>query len=254
MKIAIGINGYKEEESLEIREKLCLESLRKLKMKFPDTVYLYNVCREGVTYDEFTTIHMEHAEQFTMVNRLLDSLFDTETGCDVISIINNDIIVSDCLIDQLDCSVDTHMASRVNIEPINSLSDELDIVEYSVHGFDLIAVTKKWWKHNREILPDMYIGRQYWDTVYFTLLMRNSECKVLNKLPPVIFHPRHETVSGVEDEYDEFNKHAANQVPQLRYWWNYVYNVLLKRHANNNTKYWWPFKNEVELEGTFFND
>lgn len=253
MKVAIAINGFKKEEELVRREQLCLESLIKLKNKHPDVVDLYNINERGLEYNGFKTLHIDNAEKFTKVNHLLNVLND-DVDADIVTLINNDIIVSDQFIKQIDEDHDTFIASRVNIEPIENLSDPLDIVEYSVHGFDLISVTKSWWKNNKHKFPDMYIGRQYWDTVYFTILMINSKCKVLNKLPPVIYHPRHETVSNVEDRYDEFNKCVATRYKSLRKWWSYVYNVLLKRENHDKAKYWWPFKNEVMLERAFFDD
>ena len=253
MKIAIAINGYKEEKDLELREHLCLKSLKHLRNKYPKNISLYNINAHGLKYKGFRTLHIECTEKFTKVNYLIDVLHKNSNE-DVIVLINNDIIVSDELIKQLDGHSETYIASRANIEPIESLSDDLKIVEYSVHGFDLIAVNIDWWSRNRHKFPDMYIGRQYWDTVYFTILMMNSKCKVLNKLPPVIYHPKHETVSNVEDSFDEFNKNVANRCGDLKKWWSYVYNVLLKRENHNETKYWWPFKNETRLERAFFDD
>ena len=52
MKIAIGINSFKQEADLEKRETLCLESLRKCQNKNPD-VTLYNVIhnQDDITFD-----------------------------------------------------------------------------------------------------------------------------------------------------------------------------------------------------------
>ena len=56
MKIAIGINSYKQEADLEKREALCLESLRRCRGKNPD-VTLYNVIDEqdNISFDGFIT-------------------------------------------------------------------------------------------------------------------------------------------------------------------------------------------------------
>lgn len=253
MKISIAINGYKPENKLSIREKLCVDSLVRLKNKHTNSVFLYNVNSEGHTYEHFETLHIDTDEKFTKINHLLDTLHKN-TDTDLIMLLNNDIIVSDRLLKQLDSERETYMASRVNIEPIDSLDDPLQIVEYSVHGFDLIACKSDWWGDNRMKLPDMYIGRQYWDTVYLTILMTHSDCQILNKLPPVIFHQKHETVSTEEDVYDEHNKKIAGNYGDMRKWWSYVYNVLLKRESHNDAKYWWPFKNETRLERAFFDD
>ena len=49
MKIAIGINSFKQEANLEKREALCLESLRKCRDETPD-ITLYNVIHISKIY------------------------------------------------------------------------------------------------------------------------------------------------------------------------------------------------------------
>lgn len=42
-------------------------------------------------------------------------------------------------------------------------------------GFDVMAVTPRWWHDNRDDMPDMLIGREAWDTVFRTLAEERAD-------------------------------------------------------------------------------
>ena len=72
MKIAIGINSFKQEADLEKREALCLESLRRCRDKNPD-VTLYNVIhdQDNIAFDGFETLKLEQDGKFPYVNKII---------------------------------------------------------------------------------------------------------------------------------------------------------------------------------------
>lgn len=252
MKIAIGVNSFKQEKDLNNREQLCLQSLRKCKEK-NNNVKLYNIISssDDIDLDGFETLKVTQVGKYPFVNKLIDMLSTTDN--DLIVFINNDIILNNTFFKQLEDNIDVYPASRGHLHELNSLDDDLKIQSYSVHGFDLFAFKNDWWCKNRHLFPDMYLGKPYWDTVYFIKAVTNSNFKILNKQPPVIFHIEHDSVSCKDvDEYEQHNTQIATKVPEMVRWWDYVQNVLLKRKTVNDILWWKPFSNELQLEKQLF--
>ena len=79
MKIAIGINSFKQEADLEKREALCIESLRICKEK-NSNVTLYNIIEEGdeIDFDDFETLNVKQDGKLPYVNKLIDQLAKTD--------------------------------------------------------------------------------------------------------------------------------------------------------------------------------
>ena len=252
MKISIGINGYKQETDLLHREKLCLESLRTCKEKNTNiNLFLLKSVNDDISYKDFTTLNIVQNTKYPLVNKLFDSLASTE--CDVFLFLNNDIIVNTTLFKLLNDSYETYAASRAHLYELTSLNNTLNIESYSVHGFDLFGFKKSWWLINQKLFPDMYLGRSYWDTVYFTKCATSSNINIINKLPPVIFHIEHQSTAAHENDVcTKHNEEIAKNYPDMNKWWYYVYNVLLKRQTINNIKWWQPLHNELQLEKTIF--
>ena len=252
IKIAIGINSFKQEKDLEKRELLCLESLRRCKEKNPN-VTLYNIVNEkdNVNFKDFTTLKIKHPDKYPFVNDLLDSLSNTDS--DIIVFLNNDIVLNNTFFKQLEDGIETYPASRAHLHSLDSLDEDIKVQSYSVHGFDLFAFSNKWWKSNRQIFPEMYLGKPYWDTVYFIKCVTNSNFKILNKLPPVIFHVDHQsTACKDQDQFENHNTKIAQTIPEMNKWWHFVQNVLLKRPSAGDILWWTPAKNETELEDNLF--
>jgi len=248
MKIGIGISSYKQEKDLLDREKFCLESLRKCKEKIKN-VTLYTIINEGdrINYKNFETLEIKQEKKIPYTNQLIDKI--SETNNDLIVFLNNDIILNSTFFKLIEDDIDTYPASRAHLHELNSLSEPLKIQSYSVMGFDMFAFKNSWWKANKKLFPNMYLGRSYWDTVYFMKCVLNSKYKILNKLPPVIFHAEHQSVT--EHNHDEFRNHneqIAAADPDMAKWWYYVYNVLLKRNTIDEILWWKPHDNEIELE------
>jgi len=252
MKIAIGINSFKQEANLEKREALCIESLRICKEK-NSNVTLYNIIEEGdeIDFDGFKTLNVKQDGKLPYVNKLIDQLAKTDN--DLIVFLNNDIVLNASFFKQLEENIETYPTSRVHLHSLDSLNEDLKLQSYSVHGFDLFAFKKDWWLKNSHLYPNMYLGKPYWDTVYFIVSVLNSNFKILNKQPPVIFHPEHssESMEG-SDRYKTHNENIASNTPGMGKWWHFVQNVLLKRPSAGEVLWWTPLANEIELENQLF--
>jgi hypothetical protein len=252
MKISIGINGFKKYEDLEKREKFCINSLKICQQKNNNVkLFLVKNKKDNINYEKFNNLEIEHYTQYPFVNDILDSLATTD--CDLFCFLNSDIILNNTFFKFLESEWETYAASRAHLYELNSLDEPLKIESYSVHGFDLFSFKKEWWLKNKNIFPKMYLGRSYWDTVFFTKCATYSNIRVLNKLPPVIFHIEHQSTAAHENDfYTKHNEEIAKNDPDMNKWWYYVYNVVLKRPTVNNIKWWQPLENELKLERVIF--
>ena len=282
MKIAIGINGFKKYENLEKRERFCIECLLKIKSKKPN-IELYNICfnTEDIKYDNFTTLnkltirsntlihdYFQHEglkTEYNLKKREIDNnqkelpsvkeIFDvlSQTDCDYFLFLNNDIILSDRVLKILEDKVECYPISRMHIEDIDSLSQELVLESYSVHGFDAFLVKKETWLQVRNNFEDLILGSFYWDTYFFTMFNLLCKCKNINKLPPVCFHIEHQSVSSQDSVENYYNEDVFKRNIIIGHlWFNYVQTILLKRPTINNCKWYQPFNNEEEIEKQYF--
>lgn len=282
MKISIGINGFKDYNSLEKREKFCIESLLKIKNK-NFNIELYNVCfdNENIHYDNFTTLNKltKHSNKFiheyfqhngltkeydlkkTEIdnnNKVLPSvkeIFDVlaSTDCDYFLFLNNDIILSNRLFKEIKNGVECYPISRMHIHDINSLDEIPKLESYSVHGFDAFLVKRDTWLQLRNNFEDLILGRFYWDTYFFTLFNLLCKCKNINKLPPVCFHIEHSSISSQDTIENYYNEDIFKRNLIIGHlWFSYVQNILLKRPTVNDCKWYQPFDNEVSIEQQHF--
>ena len=296
MKISIGINTYKPFDQLELRQKLCIQSLTKLKEMHKDKIELYTVQYEDESFDidGFTRLsvlkekphqilseyfdhhglvdlynqsfkqHMSTIENSTIpsVREIFDALGLTD--CNYFIFINDDIILSDRFIKQIleNPQYDSFPSSRIHAYDMNDLSGNCTPESYSVHGWDGFGIKKSWWEKHKHNFPKYILGKPYWDVHYFTLCQLLGDALTLNKLPPVMYHPHHDSVScenmddnsptnpNIMSKYntDVFSRDMiCNQL-----WWRYVNGVLMKRPTVNGIKWWQPFPEEIELERKLF--
>lgn len=289
MKISIGINTYKPFERLENRQKLCIESLQRVKNKFSN-INLYNIqySDENNFFEDFTSLNVLNRKPYDILIEYFDhhglielyeqrfkpnidsiktsripsvyDLFDAlaNTECDYFLFLNDDIILSDRFIKQLESNpgYDCYPASRIHAYNLESLDKPFTPESYSVHGFDAFCISKTWWLDNRYNFPHYILGKPYWDTHYFTLCQLLGETYTLNKLPPVLFHPEHQSTSCTNlDLLAQYNEDIFNRdLISKQLWFNYVYSVLLKRPTVNNIKWYQPFQEEQQLEQKLFKD
>jgi hypothetical protein len=101
MKISIGINNFKLEKDLNHREKMCVESLHKLKKQFPENVELINLTFEDEKFavlNDFVNLHcLKQTSSITtkkipFVNEIFNNL--SKINSDYFLFVNNDIVVS----------------------------------------------------------------------------------------------------------------------------------------------------------------
>jgi hypothetical protein len=280
MKISIGINGFKNYETLEKREKFCIDALLKIKQ---DNVTLYNICfdNENIEYKNFTTLnkltkksnkliheYFQHeglTNEYNLRKQEIDNnnkelptvkeIFDVlaSTDCDYFLFLNNDIILSNRIFKEIEDGIECYPISRMHIFDIENLNDTPKLESYSVHGFDAFLVKKETWLKIRNNFEDLILGRFYWDTYFATMFNLLCKCKNINKLPPACFHIEHNSNSSdntIENYYNEDVFKRNMIIGHL--WFSYVQNILLKRPTVNNCKWYQPFPNELELEKQHF--
>ena len=82
----------------------------------------------------------------------------------------------------------THRYDRIGAcidSPIRSEADVRDLKFYP--GSDFLFMAKSWWDAHRGEMPDMVIGREYWDCVLRQLMKKTgSTC-----IPHAVWHERH---------------------------------------------------------------
>lgn len=105
------------------------------------------------------------------------------------------------------------------------------------HGADLFAVTKKWWRENKYLIPDnQYIGRPTWDWIFRiamgisikgseTLLEPFEEQGSICETPNINYHERHE--SYWEQKENLLDSESLNNV-RIAYKW------MSEMSPNNN--------------------
>lgn len=265
MKIAIGINNFKKESDLNNREKMCVESLHKLKKHYSDNILLVNVTFEDETFatlDKFVNLHSLKNipkditdKKIPFVNEIFDILAVVKT--DYFLFINNDIIVSDRYIKSIlsNNKYDSLVASKLHFTKLDSLDDKNPVPEsLSVHGFDGFAIKNNWWLLNSDKFKPMLLSRAYWDTYFYAKCHLYGKCLTLNKPPGVIFHLDHESTSMEGEPGNTYNEknfiEDSDNLPQR--WFPYVQNILLKRPTHNNILWYMPLPNEDEYEKQYF--
>lgn len=263
MKIVIGINNFKKEEDFNNREKMCVDSLRIIKQKYP-FVKLVNVCFPDENYElkDFVTLPVLSQTNESYSNKkipFVNEIFDTlaNIDCDYFIFINNDVALSNRFVNTIvnNSKKDCFPASKLHFLKFDSINDPFPEPEsVSVHGFDGFGIKNNWWKQNRHRFANLLLGHAYWDTYFFAKCMLYGDCIVLNKPPLSIFHLDHKSNSMLESSGNRYNETIfANDIDNLsQKWFSYVYNVLLKRETANNIKWYIPFANEEELEKQYF--
>ena len=266
MKIVIGINTFKKESDLNVREKMCVSALHSLKRKYQGNIELVNLTFEDEAYatlEGFNNIHCIKQQPIHITNKkipFVNEIFDylAEINADFFIFINNDILISDRYIKAIlsNPDYDCFPASKLHFTKINSIEDFSDSIpeSLSVHGFDGFAIKSSWWKQNRDKFKPMLLSRAYWDTYFYAKCHLYGKSLTLNKPPGVIFHLDHKSTSMEGESGNTYNEKTfiedSDNLPQR--WFSYVQNVLLKRPTHNNILWYLPFNNEVEIEKQHF--
>lgn len=262
-KIAFGVNLFGN----TVRTDLCIQSLLKVKEKYPDIIDLYNVqfkdvTKKGREHPQIKTLRVleesnldyvtDTKRTIPMMRDLFDKLADLDY--EYFGFTNDDIIISDRLIKHfIETDFDSWSVSRLAIEPITSLTQTISGDHYQVAGFDANIIKTKWWKENSKKFPNYVLGHPCWDVHYATLLMRHGNSCLCNKWPPLCFHIKHGDDSHYSSPERDYNYKLYWEPSKfdVDMWHHYLFNVLLIRPGNN---YWEPHPNELELEKICFND
>lgn len=265
MKIVIGINNFKKQENLNHREKMCVESLLKIKKLYPD-IELINLTFADETFTnlkDFKNIHCLKQipkeitdKKIPFVNEIFDNLASLKA--DYFIFINNDILISNRFIKAVleNSDRDCFPASKLHFTELDTINDlNSKPQSLSVHGFDGFAIKTTWWEQNKIKFKPMLLSRAYWDTYFYSKCQIYGKCLTLNKPPAVLFHLDHKSTSMENDPGNAYNEQMFIQDPDSlpQKWFPYVQNVLLKRQTHNNILWYIPFQNEQELEHAYFN-
>ena len=258
MKISIGINNYKRREDLNDREKMCIDSLLKLKSMYKE-VELVNLMFEDEKFaslEDFVNLSVLKkipsditTKKIPFVNEIFDIL--SERDSDFFIFINNDILVSNRFIKTIlaNKTYDCFPASKLHFMKLSSIDDKnSEPQSLSVHGFDGFGIRNKWWRENSFRFSNLLLGSAYWDTYFFAKCRLYGRCMTLNKPPCVIFHLDHKSSSMDQDTENNYNEKMFVQDPDNlpQRWYSYVQNVLLKRPTYNNILWYIIYSQSVE--------
>lgn len=283
MNISIGINSFKQEKDLNRREKLCLESIKKIKETSKHNISLYNISftDDDITYDDFTSLsklklssdnvikeYFKHeglkkeyeqqknaidtnTKKLPIVNEVLDALAETE--CDYFLFLNSDCILTPAFNKLKIENFESYSLCRANTNDIiNSLNDSVELEAISVHGVDGLLIKKDIWLSIRNNFEKFILGRFYWDSYFSTKLKLLTKSKYLNQTPFLLMHENH----GGRDDMHVENYYAEDvfkrDILTSNLWFKFA-NFLEKRQPKGNTKWFTPHLNEHIIEEKIFN-
>lgn len=106
---------------------------------------------------------------------------------DVLFLTNADVGFAQGITPFLKVFTPIHMRRR-DFNRIDRVLDDEDIVTGTEYpGADGFAFTAEWWKDNREIFPDMLLGRYGWDSCFRNLIRRGGGIE----LKSMLWHESH---------------------------------------------------------------
>lgn len=255
------------------RQSLGIQSLLKCKEIIGDRIDLFNIQfedgRDLTEYDGLTTLKClkktskdvcNGSRKLPIIREMFDCLADL--GYDYFCFINSDILVTPKFFNEIFENIhEAYVASRLAIEgnitnlsfsiQINSNEGDVKNSHYQVSGFDGFTIKSSWWQENRLLFPEYIFAVVYWDTHYATLLLKNADTYMQNKIP-TLFHIIHEDKSSTKCEEfihneDTFSKRYSED---FNLWHRFLFEVLLKRGVHNN--YVYPINKEIELQQLYF--
>jgi len=257
MKISIGTNIF----GSDLKQTLGIETQTKLKQLFPDNVFLYAIQRndeEPIPQSHTRKIVNRDSRNFVeggkkttlCIKDILDSLAETE--CDYIVYTNSDVFFSDKFIKYiLEGDYVGYACSRMDIYPINSLSDKMIPYRYEVAGQDTFVIKKDWYIKNRHLFKEYLVGSILYDTALTCILKQYGQNDpIINHYPIQIAHIHHGWGSGHPSPENNYNtKLYESEREELREPWGWYYhNILTKRPSGFNMFELYPNEKEVEKE------
>lgn len=175
--------------------------------------------------------------------------------------VNSDVILTKSIIkrvfnEQPDCFA----CSRVDIQPVSSFQHVIDKqvkpIRYEIAGFDAFVFKTEWFRANRHMFNDYFVGQPCWDQVYATIMRVFGGSHFGNQFPPCCFHVKHDPTWQLNDESPErrFNHESveSNPLDQIAFkmFDNYLRSVLV--HRKQPGLFMTPIDNEQQIEQQYF--
>jgi hypothetical protein len=182
-----------------------------------------------VNYKELWEYLPVYSDNVPKVKNLINEAEKKALSDDIILITNADISfhpsITDFILDKVPRygSVYLHRHDFARLDKHFISESEIRLGKWYC-GSDAFAFTKQWWIHNRNIMPDMYFGREAWDMIFRNVVKRSGGGEIHN----AIYHQKHASYweQNRNDEINIYNRNLANE-------W-------LDKYANR--KYWNEWK------------
>lgn len=249
-KILIGCNYFFKGDTH--RQDIAKQSLLKLKNNFNSVSLAAIQFDDEANLDigEFkvipalknssqTHVTKSHKKKLPIVSEIFDQLYYEAYNCDYFIFTNSDVIISDRLINYINRKfhegnpIETMSLSRMDIENIINLEDQIVPVRWEIAGFDTFVVKCSWYTHNKHRFNPYLLGKPYFDWAYTGIMMAHSNCILGNLNPPFCFHIHHGIGSVTEESPEkDYNKHLFYSTVDELYSKPvefYINNILKKR-------------------------
>ena len=250
MKLIFGINTYKDPSDLNVRQKLCIKSLKKIcsennsivNLQFNSDSFEYKDFNKTLKLQQSSQDYISHSSyKFPIVSEIFDVLSNED--CDYFVFLNDDIIIQKNFLKEIeDFDYDCYITSRVDIN-LHENGECYTPVNYNIHGFDLFCIKKEWWLKNRDKFPPLILGKYFWDTAYYVLCKKYGKTKTLNKLPYSILHPIHNGDSNHQTKEHFYNQSTVD-LKIIQSWFYVANNILTNRLDDKGIKNSLPTLNE----------
>lgn len=257
MKISIGTNIFGN----DLKQTLGLQTQAKIKQLFPENVNLYAFQRSKK--DVIPDTHqlkllnrdsrdfVEGGKKSTpCVKDILDGL--AETNCDYMVYTNSDIFFTDKFIKYiLNGDYTGYACSRMDIYPVEKLSDKMIPYRYEIAGQDVFVMKKDWYIKKRHFFKEYLIGSILYDTALTCILKQHGQNDpIVNDYPVQIAHIHHGWGSGHPSPENDYNTKLYNsEDDQLKEPWGWYYhNILIKRPDGFNMFTLYPEEKQIEKE------
>lgn len=177
-EIHLVTTSSRKDEEVRRRDNLALQSwFQDRRLSGADNYYIY-------TYE---------ANGAPKVSSLIEHAYErTKNENDIIIITNADICFVPGTTGWILHEVERHGAVYFHRHDFQRI-EQLFTSEHQVAsgkwypGSDTFAFTKKWWQDHRDIFPDMYFAREFWDMIFRNMIKRSGGTEIHN----AIYHEKH---------------------------------------------------------------
>tara|TARA_R110000803_G_scaffold30409_1_gene68612 strand:+ start:581 stop:1423 length:843 start_codon:yes stop_codon:yes gene_type:complete len=251
MKIAIAVNTFDTDLN---RFKLANQSYERLNMRAD--VDVFDIQKSSVkgkfkTIDKLTRVCSDVVPGSTKSLPFVNDLFNitADLDYDYFIVTNADVMISPRLIQHIiEKDITALPCSRLDVLPVNNISDNMKPVRWEVAGFDTFCFKTDWYKKHSVLFEDFLLGKPAYDQHYAAIMkVFGNNDSFGNKTPAFCLHEHHGisavTTKDVEQKYNlkQYNNSELAQTYK-HIWDNYLNEVLLER------KPWMSFLNEVNNE------